>query len=76
MTPTILLGTARIPNDGGEMTLTQHDNDFSIQLKGVHGDLMDSREHSSELALAELGCAHIQGLEHTRVLVGGMGVSY
>jgi len=76
MIPAILLGTARIPYDGGELTLTQHDNDFAIQLKGVHGDLMASRMHSSELALAELGCAHIQGVENTKVLVGGLGMGF
>ena len=76
MIPTILLGTAKIPNDGGELTLTQHDSDFAIRLKGVHGDLMSSRMYSSELALAELGCAHIQGLENAKVLVGGMGMGF
>ena len=76
MIPTILLGTARIPNDGGEMTLTQRDSEFSIKLKGVHGDLMSSRMYSSELALAELGCAHLLGVENTKVLVGGMGMGF
>jgi spermidine synthase len=28
------------------------------------------------LALADLGCAHIQGLENTKVLVGGMGMGF
>ena len=72
MIPTVLLGTAKIPNDGGEMTLTERDNEFSIKLKGVHGDLMSSRMYSSELALAELGCAHIQGYEKT----SGSNVKY
>ena len=76
MIPTILLGTAKIPNDGGELTLSQRDGDFAIKLKGVHGELMSSRMYSSELALAELGCAHIQGLENTKVLVGGLGMGF
>jgi spermidine synthase len=76
MIPTILLGTAKIPNDGGELKLSQRDNDFAIRLTGVHGELMSSRMYSSELALAELGCAHIQGLENTKVLVGGMGMGF
>jgi spermidine synthase len=76
MIPTILLGTAKIPNDGGELKLSQRDNDFAIRLTGVHGELMSSRMYSSELALAELGCAHIQGIEDTRVLVGGMGMGF
>ena len=76
MIPTILLGTAKIPNDGGELKLSQRDNDFAIRLTGVHGELMSSRMYSSELALADLGCAHIQGLENTKVLVGGMGMGF
>lgn len=76
MIPTILLGEAKIPNDGGEMTLSQRDGDFSIKLKGVHGDLMSSRMYSSELALAELGCAHLHGVENEKVLVGGLGMGF
>ena len=76
MIPSRLLGTASIPNNGGELRLTQRENDFSIHLKGVRGELMNSRVHSSELALAELGCAHIQGIENTKVLVGGLGMGF
>jgi spermidine synthase len=76
MIPSILLGTANIPNNGGELRLTQRENDFSIHLKGVRGELMNSRDHCSELALAELGCAHIQGMENTKVLVGGLGMGF
>ena len=76
MIPSTLLGTAKIPNNGGELSLTQRGNDFSIHLKGVRGELMNSRVHSSELALAELGCAHLQGVKNTRVLVGGLGMGF
>ena len=76
MLPTTLLGTAKIPNNGGELRLSQRGNEFSISLKGLGGILMTSRVHGSEVALAELGCAHIQGKENTRVLVGGMGMGF
>ncbi len=76
MIPSTLLGTADIPNNGGVLRLTQRGNDFSIHLKGVRGELMNSRVHSSELALAELGCAHIQGVDNTKVLVGGLGMGF
>lgn len=76
MIPTILLGTAIIPNGGGELKLTQRDNDFAIKLTGVHGELMSSRMYSSELALAELGCAHLKGVENAKVLVGGLGMGF
>lgn len=76
MLPTILLGTANIPNNGGELRLTQRGDEFFISLKGAGGILMTSRVHGSEVALAELGCAHIQGKENTKVLVGGMGMGF
>jgi len=76
MIPSTLLGTANIPNNGGELRLTQRGNDFSIHLKGVRGELMNSRRYSSELALAELGCSHIRGVENTKVLVGGLGMGF
>ncbi len=76
MIPSTLLGTANIPNNGGELRLTQRENDFSIHLKGVRGELMNSRRYSSELALAELGCAHIRGVDNTKVLVGGLGMGF
>ena len=76
MIPTILLGKAQIPNDGGELTLTQRDKEFYISLTGVHGELMCSRMSSSEVALSELGCAHLQGVENAKVLVGGLGMGF
>jgi len=76
MIPTVLLGKANIPNDGGELKLTLRDNVFAIQLSGVHGDLMSSRMYSSELALAEFGCAHLSGVENAKVLVGGLGMGF
>ena len=76
MIPWTLLGTANIPNNGGELRLTQRENEFSIHLKGPRGELMNSRRNCSELALAELGCAHIKGVENTKVLVGGLGMGF
>ncbi len=76
MIPWTLLGTANIPNNGGELRLTQREKDFSIHLKGVRGELMNSRVHSSELALADWGCAHIRGIANARVLVGGLGMGF
>ncbi len=76
MIPWTLLGTANIPNDGGELRLSQRGDDFSIHLKGVRGELMSSRMHSSELALAALGCAHIKESEKSKVLVGGLGMGF
>ena len=76
MIPWTHLGIAKIPNNGGELELTQRDKEFSIHLKGVRGELMNSRTHSSELALSDLGCAHIKNTENAKVLVGGMGMGF
>ena len=76
MIPWTHLGLATIPNNGGELELTQRDKEFSIHMKGVRGELMNSRTHSSELALADLGCAHIKNTENSKVLVGGMGMGF
>jgi spermidine synthase len=76
MIPWTLLGTANIPNGGGELRLSQREDDFSIHLKGVRGELMNSRMNCSERALAELGCAHIQKAEKAKVLVGGLGMGF
>lgn len=71
-----VLGTADIPNGGGELKLSVRGQEFSIRLSGMRGDLMNSREHGSEEALAELGCARLNGVDRARVLVGGLGMGF
>ena len=73
MKPRARIAAARTPS-GGEMVLYQHDGDFSITINGQ--DLMHSRQHASELALARLGCAHLVGRKASRILVGGLGMGY
>ena len=73
MKPHIKLATALTP-DGGEMTLYQHDQDFTIWINGQ--ELMNSRQHESELELARLGCAHLSGRKAPSVLIGGLGMGY
>ncbi|WP_105103038.1 MnmC family methyltransferase [Microbulbifer pacificus] len=76
MKPWIELGTARIPNDGGILTLRQRDQEFSISLSGPRGELMNSRRFHSEQQLSVLGCAHLKDAQNARVVVGGMGMGY
>jgi spermidine synthase len=76
MIPWTLLGTAQIPNNGGELKLSQRDQEFSIRLSGIRGELMNSRLFNSEQKLAELGCAHLKTTENAQVLVGGLGMGY
>lgn len=70
------LATAIIPNNGGELTLLQREDEFSIRLSGARGVLMNSRVYNSEQELAKLGCAHIKNKNNAEVLVGGLGMGY
>ncbi|MFT6916078.1 MAG: spermidine synthase [Motiliproteus sp.] len=81
MIPWTVLGNAEIPNGGGELKLSRRGDEFSIRLSGVRGELMNSRVHGSEEALAELGCAHLHlnrapGMPDAQVLVGGLGMGF
>ena len=72
MNPWTLLATAIVPGDGAEMRLYQRASEFSIRVGGY--ELMNSRVHGSEDALAELVCARI-GVQ-ARVLIGGLGMGF
>lgn len=76
MIPWIVLGTTQIPGNGGELKLSQRGKEFSIRLSGRRGELMNSRMHGSEDALAELGCAVIASKPDAEVLVGGLGMGF
>lgn len=73
MKPSILIAAAQTPN-GHEMELWKHDQDYSIKVNGL--ELMNSRQHESELELARLGCAAFTRLPSPKVLVGGLGLGY
>lgn len=76
MIPWTHLGSAQIPNSGGELKLSQRGDEFSIRLSGIRGELMNSRIYNSEKVLAELGCAHLKSTQNAQVLVGGLGMGY
>ena len=76
MVPWVKLGTAKIPNNGGELTFSQRDQEFSIRLSGIRGELMDSRVFNSEKELSQMGCAHLKTTPNAHVLVGGLGMGY
>jgi spermidine synthase len=73
MKPRVKIASAQTP-DGGDMVLWQHDCNFSIKIN--NHELMNSREHESELELARLGCAHLVKKKAPRVLIGGLGMGY
>jgi len=75
MIPWILLDSAQVPGNGGELRLYQRGDEFSIRIVG-HGELMNSRVHGSEDALAEHTCARLVDNHHPRVLIGGLGMGF
>jgi spermidine synthase len=75
MRPWILLDSAQVPGNGGELRLYQRGDEFSIMVVG-QGELMNSRVHGSEDALAELGCARLVDCAEPRLLIGGLGMGF
>ena len=75
MIPRNRIGTALIPGTNVELQLYQSGELFSIKIPG-RGDLMNSRMHGSEKALAELACARIVRVKKPRLLIGGLGMGF
>jgi spermidine synthase len=75
MLPRELLGSAPIPDTDKELKLYRSGDVFSIKIPG-RGELMNSRTHGSETALAELACEHLGGQNQPRVLVAGLGMGF
>lgn len=69
-----LLDTAPIPG-GGELRLFAEGEHFSIKIAGG-GDLMSTRMHGSEDALAQITCARIASRAAPRILIGGLGMGF
>ena len=74
MIPWERLECAQVPGDGGEICLYRRGGEFSIRVNGH--ELMNSRAHGSEEALAELACAKITERGSPRVLIGGLGMGF
>ena len=60
--------------DGTVLKLARHDNEYIIFANGKN--LMSSRMHGSEEALATLACRRVRSLEHPCVLIGGLGMGF
>lgn len=73
----VLLDTAPIPGNGGALCLFEVGEDFVIKLEsGKGGQLMNTRMHGSEDALAELPCKKVAARPGARVLIGGLGMGF
>lgn len=70
MKPTETLATATAP-DGSRLVLYRHDGAYLMVVDGV--ELMSTRRTHSEVQLAELACAPLQGNAGAAVLIGGLG---
>ena len=74
MTPWEEIERAEVPGNEGEVILLKRGTEFSIRTAGT--ELMNSRLHASEDALAELTCRRIKRKSGLRILVGGLGMGY
>ena len=74
MIPWELLDTAATPDGRGQLTLHRRGQEYSIRVD--RQELMNSRQHGSEEAMARLACAALTARECPRVLVGGLGMGF
>ena len=73
MTPSQLLGTARVPGGGEELRLLRRGEDFRIVLD--RNELMNSRMSGSEEALATMTGERL-ATGNPRLLIGGYGMGF
>jgi spermidine synthase len=74
MVPRILIDTAAIPGEGGELRLIRRGGEYSIMLGS--NELMNSRLSGSEEALATLACARLPAGPRPALLIGGLGMGF
>lgn len=70
------IGTASIPGKATQLRLLRRNDEFSIRIAGSSGELMNSRLHGSEDALATLACERLADHAAPRVLIGGLGMGF
>jgi spermidine synthase len=68
------LDSEHLPDGSGVMDLLKRDTELAIHVNGRQ--LMSSRVHGSEDALADLACAIVGARPRARVLVGGLGMGF
>ncbi len=73
MLPQETLGQVTTP-DGQQLVLYRRAGVFTIRVNGY--ELMSSRAHGSEEALARLGCSGLNQRPQPRVLIAGLGMGY
>lgn len=74
MIPWEQIDRVEVPGHEGELTLRKRGAEFSIRTAGT--ELMNSRLHGSEEALAELTYDRLMRKCGLRILIGGLGMGY
>jgi len=74
MVPWEFLEGVPVPGSAGELCLYRRGEEFSIRVG--NRELMNSRVHGSEEALAELASARVANRPRPRILIGGLGMGY
>ncbi|MDX8384707.1 MAG: hypothetical protein R8M45_11540 [Ghiorsea sp.] len=74
MRPWELLHSSPVAGEAHDLQLYRRGDEYSI--KTGYSELMNSRMHSSEDVLAELGCQHLRKKAKARVLIGGLGMGF
>lgn len=74
MKPWETLDRAQIPDEDGELILRKRDTEYSIRTATT--ELMNSRLHGSEEALARLACERLSNQRDVSILIGGLGMGY
>jgi spermidine synthase len=71
-----LLDRALIPGNGGELLFYQRNEEYTIEVAGINGELMTTAHHGSEDALAEIAIRRLRDPSKAEVVVGGLGMGF
>jgi spermidine synthase len=74
MIPWEILDSTKVPGGSAEICLYSRGKEFSIRINGC--ELMNSRVHGSEDALAQIACTHICTVPSPQILIGGLGMGF
>lgn len=74
MIPWEQLDSTTVPGTNQELRLCRRGGEFSIRVAGC--ELMNSRRHGSEEAMAELASARLVGRPSPCLLIGGLGMGF
>ncbi len=74
MKPWVHLDQSPVPGTDGVMDLWRWGKEYVIRVDGR--ELMSTRVHGSEDALADLACDRLKSFEEARILVGGLGMGF